>query len=83
MPLKVTSHNFYSHSFNHSKMAEVKTSEVDAKPAPVSLGLSRVKFGNRGNRTFVVWQRKPYLCINGFHSWTHCLTTITMVVLSL
>jgi hypothetical protein len=34
--------------------AEVQTSEVDTKRAPVSLGLSRVKFGNRGNQTIVV-----------------------------
>jgi hypothetical protein len=30
-------------------MAEVQTSEVDEKPAAVSLGLSRVKFGNHCN----------------------------------
>jgi hypothetical protein len=27
-------------------MAEVQTPEVDAKPVPISLRLSRVKFGN-------------------------------------
>jgi hypothetical protein len=31
---------------DHFKMAEFQTSEVDAKPVLVSLGLSRVKFGN-------------------------------------
>jgi hypothetical protein len=38
-------------------MAEVQTSEVDAKPAPVSLGLSRVKFGNR------CWATKEFIVV--------------------
>jgi hypothetical protein len=39
MPLKVTSRlQFQSRSFNHSKMADVETFEVDAKFAPVSVG---------------------------------------------
>jgi hypothetical protein len=37
-------------------MAEVQASEVDANPAPVILGLSRIKFGNHGNKTILVWQ---------------------------
>jgi hypothetical protein len=36
------------------KMADVQTSEVDEKPAPVSLGLSRIKFGNHGKKTIVM-----------------------------
>jgi hypothetical protein len=36
-------------------MVEVRTPEVDAKPAPVNLGLSTVKFGKHGNQTIVVW----------------------------
>jgi hypothetical protein len=35
-------------------MAEVQTSEMDAKLTPVSLGLSTVKFGNHGSQTIVV-----------------------------
>jgi hypothetical protein len=35
-------------------MEEVQTSEVGAKPAPVSLGLSRVTFGYHGNPAIVV-----------------------------
>jgi hypothetical protein len=57
-------------------MAEVQTSEVDAKPAPDSLGLTWVKFGNHA---IVVWQLKQYLCNRWSHSWTHCLITVTMV----
>jgi hypothetical protein len=34
-------------------MADVQTSEVDAKAAPVSLGLSTVKFGNHVNLTIL------------------------------
>jgi hypothetical protein len=40
MPLKVISKPYLqSHSFNHSKMANVQTSDVDAKLAPVNGGL--------------------------------------------
>jgi hypothetical protein len=35
-------------------MVELETSEVGAKPAPVSPGLSRVKFGNHGTQTIIV-----------------------------
>jgi hypothetical protein len=35
-------------------MTEVQTSEVDAKPATVSLGLRTVKFGNHGKYTNVL-----------------------------
>jgi hypothetical protein len=35
-------------------MAEIQTSEVDAKRAPVILGLSRVQSGNYGNQFIVV-----------------------------
>jgi hypothetical protein len=52
---------------------------VDEKPAPFSVSLSKVKFGNHGNQTTLVWQLKPYLCNSGYHSWTCCLTTATMV----
>jgi hypothetical protein len=39
MPLKVTSrHTFKFRTFNHSKMADVQTSEVDAKLASVNVG---------------------------------------------
>jgi hypothetical protein len=37
-------------------MAKVQNSEVDAKPAPVSIGLSRVKFGNHGNQAVAALQ---------------------------
>jgi hypothetical protein len=39
MPLNVTTmiYNFYSDSFKHFKIAEVQTSEVDAKGAPANL----------------------------------------------
>jgi hypothetical protein len=58
-------------------MAEVQTSEVDAKPAYVIFGLSVAKFGNHGNQT-IVSQYKP-LCNSGSLSWTCYLTTVTMV----
>jgi hypothetical protein len=58
-------------------MADFQTSEVDAKPAPVNLGLSRVKFSNNGNQTIVVWQWKQYLCNSS--NCTHCLTIVTIV----
>jgi hypothetical protein len=39
MPLKVTlTPYFQSHSFNHSKIKDVQTSDVDAKLAPVNVG---------------------------------------------
>jgi hypothetical protein len=39
MPSKVTSTPYFLiPSFNHSKMADVQTSEVDAKLAPVNVG---------------------------------------------
>jgi hypothetical protein len=38
----------------HSKLEDVQTSEMEAKLAPVYLGLSRVKFGNRGNEA-IFW----------------------------
>jgi hypothetical protein len=38
MPLKVTSTPYFlSRTFNHFKMADVQTSEVDAKLAPVNV----------------------------------------------
>jgi hypothetical protein len=40
-------------------MAEVQTSTMDAKSAPVSLALSVVNFGNHGNQIIIVWQLKP------------------------
>jgi hypothetical protein len=52
---------------------------VDAKRAPVILGLSRVQSGNYGNQFIVVWQLKPYLCNSESRSWTPCLTSVTMV----
>jgi hypothetical protein len=39
-------------------MAELQTFEVGAKPASVSLGLSRVKFEIDGNHTIILWQLK-------------------------
>jgi hypothetical protein len=60
-------------------MAEVQTSEVGAKPAPVSLGLQRLTFGNNGNQSITVRQLKPYSFNNGSHSLTHCLATATVV----
>jgi hypothetical protein len=38
------------------KLADVQTSEVDAKCAPVSVGLWRAKFGNNGNHSILAWQ---------------------------
>jgi hypothetical protein len=35
-------------------MADVQTSEVDAKLAPVKVGVWRVRFGNHGNQTIIV-----------------------------
>jgi hypothetical protein len=26
-----------------------------------------------------MWEFNPYLCNNGSHIWTHCLTTVTVV----
>jgi hypothetical protein len=52
---------------------------MDAKRAPVNLGLLRVKFCSHGNQTIVLWQSKPYLSNNGSHSWSHYFTTVTMV----
>jgi hypothetical protein len=73
-------HNFKSHNFNHFKMADVQTSDVDTKPALVSRLLSRVKFGDRGNQTIVLSQLKPYLWNNLSHSWTDCLTNALTVI---
>jgi hypothetical protein len=49
-------------------MAEAHTIEVDANPAPLSLGLSRVKFGNHGNKIIVVWQLRAYMYNNVCYS---------------
>jgi hypothetical protein len=59
-------------------MADVQTSELDAKLWPVNVGPRRVKFGNHGNHAIIAWQLQPYLWNNGYHSSTHCLTTVTM-----
>jgi hypothetical protein len=32
-------------------MAEVQTSEVGAKPPPITFGLSKLNFGSHGNQT--------------------------------
>jgi hypothetical protein len=61
-------------------MAGVQISEVDSKFAIVSVELLRVTFDIYGNLTILVWQLKQYLCNSAFHSWTDCLTTLTMVV---
>jgi hypothetical protein len=45
-------------------MAEIQTFVVDAKPAPVNLEQSTVKFGNQ---VIVVWHLKPYLCMGECH----------------
>jgi hypothetical protein len=45
----------------------------------VKVGPWRVKTGNHGNHTILVWQLNPYLWNNGLHSWTHCLTTVTII----
>jgi hypothetical protein len=60
------------------KMADDRSSEVDAKLAPVSLGLWMVTFGNHGNQTIIVRQLKRYFCDNGSHTWTHCLSTVSV-----
>jgi hypothetical protein len=77
MSLVPLPHNFYSHSFNHFKMTVVQNSEVDAKGAPASTVLSRIKFGNNDKHTILVWQLKSY---SESHIWTHCLTTVTMIL---
>jgi hypothetical protein len=33
----IDNHNFWSNSFNHSKISDIQTSQVDAKLAPVNL----------------------------------------------
>jgi hypothetical protein len=45
----------------------------------VNMGSWRSTIGTHGNHTLVAWQLNPYLRKNGSHSWTHCLTTVTMV----
>jgi hypothetical protein len=72
-------HTLLSRSFNHSKMTDVQTSEVHSELTPINVGPWRVQTDNRGNHAILVWQLNPYLCNNGSHSWTHCLTTTTMV----
>jgi hypothetical protein len=42
-------------------MVKVQTSDVDGKPAQVSLGIWRINFGNHGIQTITVWQLKPFL----------------------
>jgi hypothetical protein len=59
-------------------MADVQTSKVDEKLAPVNVGTRRVKIRNHGNHTILVWQLKPYLYNDGSQSWNHCLATLTM-----
>jgi hypothetical protein len=56
-------------------MVDIETSDLDSKLTLVNLWLWRVKFGNHGNQTILVWELKPYL----FSSGSHCLTTVTMV----
>jgi hypothetical protein len=68
-------HTLISRSFNHSKMADVQTSEVHAELTPINVGPWRVRTDNHGNHAILVWQLNPYLCNNG----SHCLTTATMV----
>jgi hypothetical protein len=46
-------YNFYFRTFNHSKMAEVQTSVMDAKLA-VNVGPSRVKSSYHGNHAILV-----------------------------
>jgi hypothetical protein len=43
-------------------MADVQNPQVDAKHAPVNVGASRVKFGNHGNHTILLWKLNPYVC---------------------
>jgi hypothetical protein len=48
-------------------MVELKTSKVSAKPAPVITGLSRVNYGNHGNKSILIGQS----CNSESYSWTH------------
>jgi hypothetical protein len=78
MLLKATSTSYFkSRSFIGYKKADAQTSEVDAKLAPVNVGPWRVRNGDYGNHTLLVWQFNPQLCINGSHSSTQCSTTVT------
>jgi hypothetical protein len=69
-------YNFQCHKLNHSIMADVQTSEVVAKLAPVNMGSWMLKFGNHFNDIIFVWQLSPYLCNNGPHSWIHYFITV-------
>jgi hypothetical protein len=40
---------------------------------------NKVKFDNHGRQTIVEWLLKPYLFNNGSHSWTRCLTRVTII----
>jgi hypothetical protein len=57
------------------KWRTFKLLKVDAKLAPVSLGLWRIELCNHANQAIFLWE----LCNNTSHSWTHYLTTATMV----
>jgi hypothetical protein len=48
--------------------SEVRSSDVEAKLAPVSVGPWWIKADKHGNHTILLWQLNPYLCNNGFHS---------------
>jgi hypothetical protein len=59
--------------FNHSKMAHVRTSEMDAKTA-------RVKTGNHYYHTILVWQLDSYVCKNGSHMRFQVFTAVSVKV---
>jgi hypothetical protein len=63
---------------DRSILRYVRTSEVDAKLAPVRVEQWRVKFGNHGYQTILMWLLKPFLCNSGSHTCTYCVSTVTM-----
>jgi hypothetical protein len=65
MPLQMNSTpQFQCVSFNHFKMADVQTSEVDEKISPASLGLSSVRFGNHSNHTVLFCRSHTFATMN-------------------
>jgi hypothetical protein len=60
-------------------MRYVRTSEVDAKLAPVRVEQWRVKFGNYGYQTILMWLLKPFLCNSGSHTCICCVSRVIKV----
>jgi hypothetical protein len=61
-------------------MANVQTCEVGVKFAAVNVAPWKVKFGNHGNHTILVWQLNPYFATEFSTVEPHCLTRLTMII---